>query len=360
MDGDRAGPPRRDDEADDGVRRRLRQRLRQRRRRQGRRLRPARQRLARGERGGGRDRRRHGQGRRQPARRRRRRTARRPAARTSSSRRSSRSSARRSTTPGMLKREVDALRVQRASRRPASATTSRSAATATTRSTPGPGEDLANGNAGDDHIWLGDNARGQDHGRAARSRSRTTRSTPAGAAAATTTSGAATAPTTSTSGRARRRAGARPLPDERPGDVVPGRGRRGLAQRRRLRPGQLRGHRLHLRRLGSGHAAGERGRQRPGIGDRLLDWGGSYNGYYLCPSTYGDWVSTRAIAPGVIGSCRRCRRATARTDDRERPRRAPPAFRETAIVFTNEQKDNTKPIHADTPAHFTCGPGRHP
>ena len=36
----------------------------------------------------------------------------------------------------------------------------------------------------------------------------------------------------------------------------------------------------------------------PAIGDRLLDWGGSFNGYYLCPSTYGDWVSTRAIAPG--------------------------------------------------------------
>jgi hypothetical protein len=32
-------------------------------------------------------------------------------------------------------------------------------------------------------------------------------------------------------------------------------------------------------------------------------------------------------------------------------------FRETAIVFTNEQKFNTRPIHIDTPAHFTCGPG---
>ncbi len=32
-------------------------------------------------------------------------------------------------------------------------------------------------------------------------------------------------------------------------------------------------------------------------------------------------------------------------------------FRETAIVFSNEAKFNTKPIHPDTPAHFTCGPG---
>ena len=35
----------------------------------------------------------------------------------------------------------------------------------------------------------------------------------------------------------------------------------------------------------------------PVIGDRLLDWGGSYNGYYLCPATFGDWVTTRSIAP---------------------------------------------------------------
>jgi hypothetical protein len=92
----------------------------------------------------------------------------------------------------------------------------------------------------------------------------------------------------------------------------------------------------------------------PVIGDRLLDWGGSYNGYYLCPATYGDWVSTRAIAPGVISFLQALSQgggatttATAGTS----------GFRETAIVFTNEQRDNTNPIHADTPAHFTCGPG---
>ena len=32
-------------------------------------------------------------------------------------------------------------------------------------------------------------------------------------------------------------------------------------------------------------------------------------------------------------------------------------FRETAIVFQNEHGKNTNPIHPDTPAHFTCGPG---
>ena len=69
VDGDRHGPPRRDDRRSGTSARRLRQRLRPGRRRQGRRLRPARQRLARGQRGRGRDRRRHGQDRRQPARR---------------------------------------------------------------------------------------------------------------------------------------------------------------------------------------------------------------------------------------------------------------------------------------------------
>jgi Ca2+-binding RTX toxin-like protein len=92
----------------------------------------------------------------------------------------------------------------------------------------------------------------------------------------------------------------------------------------------------------------------PKPGDRLLDWAGVYNAYYLCPSTYGDWVSTRAIAPGLIEFLQTMSQgfgavatATAGTS----------GFRETAIVFSNEQSKNANPIHPDTPAHFTCGPG---
>ena len=92
----------------------------------------------------------------------------------------------------------------------------------------------------------------------------------------------------------------------------------------------------------------------PHIGDRLLDWGGSYNGYYLCPSTYGDWVSTRAIAPGLIEFLQQMSQGDGAT---QTATTTSSGFRETAIVFSNEVKDNTKPIHADTPAHFTCGPG---
>jgi Ca2+-binding RTX toxin-like protein len=91
----------------------------------------------------------------------------------------------------------------------------------------------------------------------------------------------------------------------------------------------------------------------PHIGDRMLDWGGSYNGYYLCPSTYGDWVSTRAIAPGLIEFLQAMSQGDGATTTATS---GSSGFRETAIVFSNEVKDNTKPIHADTPAHFTCGP----
>ena len=92
----------------------------------------------------------------------------------------------------------------------------------------------------------------------------------------------------------------------------------------------------------------------PKPGDRLLDWSGVYNGYYLCPSTYGDWVSTRSAAPGLLEFLQAMSQgfgatttATAGTS----------GFRETAIVFQNEHGKNTNPIHPDTPAHFTCGPG---
>ena len=55
----------------------------------------------------------------------------------------------------------------------------------------------------------------------------------------------------------------------------------------------------------------------PHIGDRMLDWGGSYNGYYLCPSTYGDWVSTRAVAPGLIALPAADGAGRRRDDDRD-------------------------------------------
>jgi Ca2+-binding RTX toxin-like protein len=92
----------------------------------------------------------------------------------------------------------------------------------------------------------------------------------------------------------------------------------------------------------------------PKPGDRLLDWTGVYNGYYLCPSTYGDWVSTRAISPGMVAFLQAMSQgfgadATATAGSS--------GFRETAVVFPSENGKNANPTHPDTPAHFTCGPG---
>ena len=74
----------------------------------------------------------------------------------------------------------------------------------------------------------------------------------------------------------------------------------------------------------------------PVIGDRLLDWGGSYNGYYLCPATFGDWVSTRSIAPGLIAFLQTLSwgdgTGTGPTADQAMTADTS-AFRETAIVF---------------------------
>ena len=116
---------------------------------------------------------------------------------------------------------------------------------------------------------------------------------------------------------------ARHRTDERPGDLVPGRRRRGVAQRRRLRPGELPGDRLPLRRLGSGHDAGQRGRQRPEARRPPARLGRRLQRYYLCPSTYGDWVSTRAVAPGSDRVPAVDVAGLRRDDDRHRP--APPA-----------------------------------
>jgi Ca2+-binding RTX toxin-like protein len=89
----------------------------------------------------------------------------------------------------------------------------------------------------------------------------------------------------------------------------------------------------------------------PTVGDRLLDWSGAYNVYYVCASTYGDWIATRAIAPGVIGFLQNLSQGDGAFDTATA---GSSGFRETAIVFTNEVKNNTNPVHPDTPGHFTC------
>ncbi len=91
----------------------------------------------------------------------------------------------------------------------------------------------------------------------------------------------------------------------------------------------------------------------PIAGDRILDWAGVYNISYLCPATYGAYVTIRgqapsliqwllelaessgAVTPGTVGSS---------------------GGNEVAMVYKKDVKNNTNPIYPGTPGHFTCNP----
>ena len=231
----------------------------------------------------------------------------------------------------------------------------------------GPGEDLANGNAGDDRIFLGDNFTATTAGKTGVKLAHDRVDAGWGGFGYDHVWGGYGADYSDVRPRKAGR-GPGPLPDQRPGDVVPDRRRRtdpglpaagaagALAQRGQLRARQrqLRRQGLPLRRLGPGHAAGQHRRQRPAHRRPDARLGRQLQRLLPLPvdlRRLGLDAGDRARPDRR--SCSRCRRATAR------PTTATTAsgFRETAIVFANEVKDNTKPIHADTPAHFTCGPG---
>jgi Ca2+-binding RTX toxin-like protein len=90
----------------------------------------------------------------------------------------------------------------------------------------------------------------------------------------------------------------------------------------------------------------------PAIGDRLLDWSGAYNVYYVCPGTYGDFISTRLLAPGMIDFLQ----TLSQGDGADNVKTSSSSgFRETGLVFSADIKSNTNPVHPDTPGHFTCG-----
>ncbi|HKY16332.1 MAG TPA: hypothetical protein VJM33_15505, partial [Microthrixaceae bacterium] len=86
-------------------------------------------------------------------------------------------------------------------------------------------------------------------------------------------------------------------------------------------------------------------------GDRLIDAVGAYNVYYLCPATYGDYVSTRDISPSLNGYIQN----QAEGDGGYQVKTTGTnGFRELAIVFPSDAKNNSKPVHPDTPGHFVC------
>jgi hypothetical protein len=89
-------------------------------------------------------------------------------------------------------------------------------------------------------------------------------------------------------------------------------------------------------------------------GDRLVDWSGSYNAYYLCPASYGAYVSTRQLSPSLVTYLQQQAEADGASDVTVGTRSTGSGFDELALVYQKDVKQNTKPAHPDTPAHFTC------
>ncbi len=89
----------------------------------------------------------------------------------------------------------------------------------------------------------------------------------------------------------------------------------------------------------------------PVQGDRLMDWAGTYNIYYLCPATYGAWVALREIQPGLLEYLIN----QAHGDGAFQPgTEGTSGFRELALVYHEDVAHNSNPPHTDTPGHFVC------
>jgi Ca2+-binding RTX toxin-like protein len=89
----------------------------------------------------------------------------------------------------------------------------------------------------------------------------------------------------------------------------------------------------------------------PVPGDRLIDWVGVYNVYYLCPGLYGDYVVTRNHSPNIV----KFLQDLAVGDGAVTPSlTGSSGFNELAIVFPKDVQQNSHPRHVLTPGHFTC------
>jgi Ca2+-binding RTX toxin-like protein len=85
--------------------------------------------------------------------------------------------------------------------------------------------------------------------------------------------------------------------------------------------------------------------------DRLIDWAGGYNVYYVCPAAYGEGTITRALQPGlrawlqdVSDADGAFLSATVGTS----------GFQELGYVFPSEIRFNSHLPHPDHPGHFVC------
>ena len=86
-------------------------------------------------------------------------------------------------------------------------------------------------------------------------------------------------------------------------------------------------------------------------GDRLLDWVGSYNVYYVCTGAYGAETIIRSHTASVVDLLR----AVAASDGAVDVTLAGSSgFTELGLVLSGDYNSNNSPIHPDSPGHFTC------
>jgi Ca2+-binding RTX toxin-like protein len=88
--------------------------------------------------------------------------------------------------------------------------------------------------------------------------------------------------------------------------------------------------------------------------DRLIDWAGGYNVFYVCPGAYGEGTITRQGNPAL----RVFLEDLAAGDGALMPAdEGTSGFRELGYVFPNERRFNSHPPHPDHPGNFTCDEG---
>lgn len=86
-------------------------------------------------------------------------------------------------------------------------------------------------------------------------------------------------------------------------------------------------------------------------GDRLIDWVGAYNVYYVCPAAYGEGMITRSHSPSVVQFLQQLAESGGARDAAVT---GTSGFRELGLVQNNEARFNANPPHSDHPGHFTC------
>jgi Ca2+-binding RTX toxin-like protein len=89
----------------------------------------------------------------------------------------------------------------------------------------------------------------------------------------------------------------------------------------------------------------------PRPGDRLVDWQGAYNVFYVCEGAYGAGRILREFSPNMHDVWQQLAAGDGATTVTVE---GASGEVELALVANKEIKDNTNPRHPDHPGHFTC------